>query len=310
MAKKWEADKAAITAVAEEFLAALEAGDGPRAMSLAKVADDAVVCQEVVDNYGQVRDRPRDAKVAKAMAGLDLENAAVQVTYRQGVGDRELSALVQLEARDGSFVVDLTKLPVSPVPVGVAMPASGPSDSGVGDFRMLSFTIDGECQITGTEAYYTVLPGTYSIAVEDPGDLAAPEAFLLTTGLAEALFTELKPEYHTVAGSLADGVLGEVRSALAELVYKCAKSRLAGPACPASVRKEADRIPESGGEVEAPSGIGLSVLAQDSDGNWQMTSMGMRFTYRSGRVFVSAKGVYSGTVRRDESGAVVIDLDE
>ncbi|MDR3201972.1 MAG: hypothetical protein LBT54_02385 [Bifidobacteriaceae bacterium] len=302
--------RVAITAVAEEFLDALEAGDGPTAMSLAMVADDAVVCQEAVDHYDQVRDRPRDAKVVEAMVGLDAKPAIAEVTYRQGVGDRELSARLYLEARDGGFAVDLTQLSFGALPVGVGIEVPAEPDVGVGHFRMLSFAIDGECEITGTKAYYTVLPGTYRITVEDPGGLAVPEAFLVTAGIRGSLFTGLKPESQSASGSLTRGVLGEVRSAFAALVYQCAKSRLTGPTCPASVRDKADRVPESGDELKAPYEPTLDVLAQDFDGNWRMTSNEVEFWYDSDPRTEPARGVYSGTVRRDAAGAVVIDLDE
>jgi len=310
--KRLDAATDEVRAVAEKFLAAIESGDAATALSLTVLDDDdPAVCEEALEHYDQVSGRPQRATVVDAAAGgEDLEVAGAEVTYQQGSEGKEFNVMLQMVPREGSYAIDLSSLLPGASPVGVSLANPGVPGEGVGRLRALSFTIDGQCEIVGSSGHYTMLPGNYTIGVADPGGLAAEQSFEVTSGLDSTWGDSgLSENYTLVPPYLAAETLAEVDKALNALAAKCVESRLTDPTCPASARAVADQVPDTEECSERTPGPRPAVLAQDWAGNWQVTSHKEPFSYKPGPICESVAGVYSGTVRRDGTGSIVIDLD-
>jgi len=303
-----ESARAAMAEVAEEFLEAVEAGDGPGALALLEFAGGDVPCQAVIDGYTDVPDRPRDASVKRVVVGdLEKGRGIVAVTYRQGSGRGKTDGTLEMVRRGDGFAVDVASMPEGALTVGASL------GFGVKGFLWgLRTTVDGQCPVSDLDMRFTVLPGTYTVEVTDPSGVLEAQSGQVTAGLASDRGGYGSSAFLAVDSEVPDGLQTEVGEVLARLAEECAESRFAGPTCPADVRAFAVEVPKTGdvvrvGKVEE---VGILSLAQDEDGTWHAHSITTEFEYRPAGAWVSAIGRYEGAVSRDAAGNIAIDLDD
>jgi hypothetical protein len=189
--------------------------------------------------------------------------------------------------------------------VGVKIDHGEVLDGQVGYVSSVVATIDGTCPQIGAEVDFTVLPGTYTIRVEDPGGLGEAQSQEITRN-----FMHSNRTLYYDHGALPAPVLKEVGDALSSLAQQCADSRLKGAACSASVQVDGEAEVGADDAVKVAGEAGVEALTQDEAGIWHVISSEIPFESGAGHGSGTVLGAYSGSVRRDAAGRVAIELDQ
>lgn len=277
-------DEDRVRDVVTSYLDALAEGDAETALDLLGVAPHDVVCPDLVTNavYGEVAGRPVDGEITDVTvtAGsprVGRPTATVQVEHaRDGDETRSRAKVTLVRDDDGWQVEEGSALGLQPAGLRVD-----------GDAVL---ALDGACHASlGEAGSVEVLPGTYSVTVEDTTGIGAVEPFEHQVPGSDTTRVELEPRPE---------VLQEVTDRLTGWIDACAADPLADATCPDGIDQVLRRLDIAERDPVEDLGVRLSV---GSDG-WTYSLTGrqeIRGTVRADGCIGQGERCVPGAERSD-----------
>ncbi|PWD51242.1 hypothetical protein C8046_11835 [Serinibacter arcticus] len=297
-------DEDRVRDVVTSYLDALAEGDAETALELLGVAAHETVCPDLVTNavYGEVAGRPVDGEITditvtagSLRVGRPTATVAVEHAW-DGEETLRRAQVALVRGDDGWQVEEDGALGLQRVELGI--------DGGA------VLALDGACHASPGEASsVTVLPGTYSVTVEDTAGIGTVEPFEHQVPGSDYTLVQLQPRPEVVS---------DVTGQLTAWIDACAADPLADATCPDGVDTVLRRLDITERDPVEDRDVGL-FLTRDGWAYSLTGSQEIRGTLRAdGCIGQGERCVpgaprsdlvsyrLTGTVTLDDDGAVVL----